>query len=372
MNTIHHQRMREALHLAQASLVRTSPNPRVGCVIYSEHGQKIAQGITSPPGGPHAEINALEQAYLQGISTENASVYVTLEPCSHTGRTGPCVEALIQAKVKGVYIGTSDPNPLVAGRGIKRLREAHIDVEDAILQEECRRYHAPFFKWITTGRPWVSLKGAMTLDGCLATATGHSAWITGIEARTHVHALRAQVDAMMVGGETARRDRPSLTVRHCEGTDPVAISLSRRLFLPNDAPFIRPGSIIFHSNLATTDRKKQLTDKGVKLIEVSLTEDGKGLNLSDILDELGMEGIAHLCVEGGGYLHGAFMSLELVDDLHLYIAPKLIGRGKPLFNFPSVNSMYEAHTLNEIYTETLGQDMYLYGRFTSKLEPSLS
>ena len=363
MNHIDLVRMREALTIAQNSVVRVSPNPKVGCVIYNTLGEKIGQGVTSPPGGFHAEQNALSQARELGHSLDGSTAYVTLEPCAHTGRTGPCVEALIKAKVSRVCLGVRDPNPLVGGRGVQRLTQAGIQVEEGVLKEECNTHHAPFFKWITKGIPWVSLKGAMTLDGCLATASGHSNWITGIEARTHVHRLRARVDAMMVGGETARRDRPSLTVRHCEGSDPTSIAISRRLSIPNDAPFLRENTILFHGAQASIERQSQLIDLGVTLVELPSDQQSKGLDLNVALDYLGRQGITHLCVEGGGQLHGAFLNANLADDLHLYIAPKLIGRGKPLFNFPSVQSINDGLELQNIATQQLGSDMYLYGLF---------
>ena len=207
--TLDEERLNIAIEAAQTSLTRVAPNPRVGCVIYDRRGQQISVGVTEPPGRRHAEICALDAAYEVGAELCGASVYVTLEPCSHRGRSGPCTRALIEAEVGEVVIGARDPNPLVSGRGVRHLRAAGIEVREGVMRERCEALHAPFFKWITHGRPWVSLKGAMTLDGCLATATGHSRWITGVEARTHVHQLRAQVDALMVGGETARRDRPA-------------------------------------------------------------------------------------------------------------------------------------------------------------------
>ena len=361
MINLDQSRMREALALAKSSLVRSSPNPKVGCVIYNQDGLLIGQGVTSPPGGPHAEINALNSAKQAGHSLRGASVYVTLEPCSHTGRTGPCTVALTQAEVAEVYIGVVDPNPLVAGRGVQMLSQAGITVVQDVAKTECQDHHAAFFKWITTGLPWVSLKGAMTLDGCLATANGHSNWITGIEARTHVHQLRARVDAMMIGGETARRDRPSLTVRHCEGSDPQTVAISRTLSIPNDAPFLRENTILLHGQAASDERKLILEDLGVRLIELPLHNSGKGLDLKYGLQELGHLGITHLCVEGGGFLHGSFLQDKLADDVHLYIAPKLIGRGKPLFNFTSVNTIADGIELEQNYIQQLGKDIYLYG-----------
>ena len=359
------RRMFEALEYALFDTARVSPNPKVGCVIYAKDDSLISLGVTSPPGGPHAERVALNLAAQEGRSVEGATVYVTLEPCAHHGRTGPCTSALIEAKVGRVCIGVLDPNPLVQGRGVKALRAAGITVEQGVLESECSAHHSPFFKWIQHGLPWVSLKGAMTLDGCLATASGHSQWITGQEARTHVHRLRAKVDAIMVGGETIRRDRPALTVRHCEGQDPRPIGISRRLLVPSEVSMLRPGAILIHGEDAPQERKERLIDLGVSLIEVPYlaASNEQRLDLSYALRALGEAEITHLCVEGGGMLHGELITRGLIDDLHLYLAPKLIGRGKPLFSFSSVGLVDDAHQLRITKTERLGEDIYLYGRF---------
>lgn len=359
------QRMGEAIALARSSLVRVSPNPRVGCVLYHASGQRIASGVTEPPGGRHAEIVALEDARAQGVSLAETTAYVTLEPCAHHGRTAPCVDALIQSGIARVCVGVIDPNPLVGGRGIQRLRDAGVIVEIGLLAESCEQLHSPFFKWIHRGQPWVSLKGAMTLDGCLSTASGQSQWITGIEARTHVHQLRAQVDAMMVGGETMRRDRPSLTVRHSEGTDPLPVAVSRRLSIPNDSPILQRSAILIHGPDAPEHRREAFSKMGATLVEVPYLEghQGQSLDLNASLKALGALEITHLCVEGGGALHGSFLTAGLIDDLYLYIAPKLIGRGKPLFNFPSVAHMSEGWLLEGVQTTQLGSDLHIYGRF---------
>jgi len=363
--SVDEQRMGEAIALVHRHITRTAPNPRVGCVIYDVHGTLIASGVTNPPGGRHAEAQALHQAAQAGQSVKGATVYVTLEPCSHTGRSGPCVEALIAAEVSRICVGVIDPNPLVSGRGIKRLKAMGISVSVGVCKEACTRLHAPFFKWILTGRPWVSLKGAMTLDGCLATARGHSKWITGEAARTHVHQLRAQVDAVLVGGETARRDRPALTVRHCKGSNPIPVALSRRLSLPNDAPFLGEHALLIHGPDTPQERRAQLSALGATTIEIPYMENQNSqLNLGIMLDALGARGITHLCVEGGGHLHGSLLQAGLADDLHLYIAPRLIGRGKPLFNFSSVETIMDGWQLTEVHTESLGNDLYMYGRIT--------
>jgi len=356
--SIDQRRMREAITLAEASLTRTAPNPRVGCVVYSPEGERLSEGVTAPPGGPHAEASALATLMERGQSAEGAWVYVTLEPCAHQGRTPPCALALIQAGVSRVIIGALDPNPLVSGRGLALLREAGLEVALGVERERCERLHAPFFKWVTSGRPWVIIKGAMTLDGCLATASGDSKWITGPEARAHVHASRAQVDAIMVGGETARLDRPRLNVRLAEGSDPRPVVLSRALSLPKDLPCAREGALFITGRELDPERAARWRAQGVELIELNADEQGQ-LSLGEALDALGERGVTSLMVEGGGRLHGALLEQGLADELRLYIAPKLIGRGRPLFNFASAPTIAEGLKLTEVSWEPLGPDLLL-------------
>jgi diaminohydroxyphosphoribosylaminopyrimidine deaminase/5-amino-6-(5-phosphoribosylamino)uracil reductase len=362
MRALDSERMGEAIDLASCSLIRTAPNPRVGCVIYSAEGERLSEGVTSPPGGPHAEASALRSLRARGVSAEGASVYVTLEPCAHYGRTPPCALALVEARVARVIIGALDPNPLVSGRGVSILREAGVEVEVGVEGARCEHLHAPFFKWVKTGQPWVTLKGAMTLDGCLATASGHSKWITGEEARAHVHSVRAQVGAVMVGGETARLDRPTLNVRLAEGSDPRPVVLSRELSLPRDLPCVTPesGALLCVGEGVDEERAARWRNRGAEVIEVPLNTEGY-LSLPAVLSALGEREITHLLVEGGGRLHGAFLSERLADDLHLYVAPKLIGRGRPLFNWPSVPTIPDGLELSEVRWGQVGADLHLYG-----------
>lgn len=367
--SVDQQRMQEAIRLAQESLVRTSPNPRVACIIYDVKGVKRSQGVTSPAGGPHAEVNALNDLALKGFNAQGATAYVTLEPCAHHGRTAPCANALIQAGLARVVIGVLDPNPLVSGRGVALLRAAGIEVDVGIEETSCQNLHAPFFKWIRTGHPWVTLKGAMTLDGCLATSSGDSKWITGIEARTHVHHLRAQADAILIGGETARLDRPQLNVRLTPGDDPIPVILSKELSLPRDLPCARPGGFIFTRQGVDLTRKTRWQDQGLHVVEVPL--EGKGLHLPTILETLGGHGMTRILVEGGGRLHGAFLEAQLADELKVYIAAKLIGRGRPLFNLASVSSIPEGLQIDNISWTSLGDDMHLSAQIQSKASETL-
>jgi diaminohydroxyphosphoribosylaminopyrimidine deaminase/5-amino-6-(5-phosphoribosylamino)uracil reductase len=275
--------MRRALELAASVRASTSPNPWVGCVI--EPGGFA--GATRPPGGDHAEIVALAAA---GDRAAGATMVVTLEPCAHHGRTPPCVDAIIAAGVSRVVVGIEDPDPLVGGKGIARLREAGIEVEVGVLSSEVRAQLAPYLKQRTTGRPWVVLKLAATLDGRTAAPDGSSQWITGPEARADAHRLRAESDAVIVGAGTVRADDPALTVRDAPGDDPLRVVLGA---IPEDAR-VRPA--------------------------LELSGD-----LEDVLDELGRRGVVQAMVEGGASVAGDFHRAGLVDRYVLYLAPALFG-----------------------------------------------
>jgi diaminohydroxyphosphoribosylaminopyrimidine deaminase/5-amino-6-(5-phosphoribosylamino)uracil reductase len=278
--------MAEAVALADAVRGSTSPNPWVGALVVSPGGA-AHPGATEPPTGRHAEIVALDAA---GASAAGATVYTTLEPCSHHGRTGPCADALIDAGVARVVIGIEDPDDKVAGGGIGRLRAAGIDVTVGVLADEVRAQLAPYVKHRTTGRPWVVLKLAATLDGGTAAPDGTSQWITGPEARADAHRLRAESDAVIVGAGTVRADDPSLTVRDAEGNDPLRVVLGT-------AP------------------------AGAK-IHPAVELDG---DLGGVLDELGRRGVIQAMVEGGAAVAGAFHREGLVDRYVLYLAPALFG-----------------------------------------------
>ena len=350
--------MRIAIERARGATIRSSPNPRVGCVVVRD-GILIGAGHSAPAGGPHAEVQALAEA---GEAARGAQLFVTLEPCSHWGKTPPCVDAILKAGVREVYFGLVDPDERVQGRGAAMLRAAGVKVTVGLLREACERLHAPFLSRIERGRPWVSLKGAMSLDGQLATASGDSQWITGLPARQHVHEIRAQVDAVLVGGGTARADLPQLTVRHCPGEDPLPVVLSRHLELPSSLPLIRPGAIFFHAPEASADTRRAFEEEGVRCREIPLDAQGRFM-LQLVLEELAALGINHLLVEGGGETHGAFLDAQLADDLYLYLAPKLIGCGRSLFAFPSPDRLQDAHQLEPFEVTPLGDDLLLYSRF---------
>jgi diaminohydroxyphosphoribosylaminopyrimidine deaminase/5-amino-6-(5-phosphoribosylamino)uracil reductase len=281
------------------------------------------EGATQPPGGPHAEIVALDQA---GDAARGATMVVTLEPCAHHGRTPPCVDAMIEAGIARVVVGIEDPDPNVRGKGIARLREAGIDVEVGVLADEVRAQLAPYLKHRRTGRPWLVLKLAASADGRTAAPDGSSQWITGDEARADAHRLRAESDAVIVGAGTVRADDPSLTVRHVEGRDPLRVVLGKA---PPDAK-VHPA--------------------------VELEGD-----LDDVLDELGRRGVLQAVVEGGPTVAGAFHRAGLVDRYVLYLAPALFGGddGRPLFAGPGAPTIDDVWRGRITTVERLGDDLKL-------------
>lgn len=305
--------------MASAVRASTSPNPWVGAVV--EPGG--FEGATQPPGGPHAEIVALEAA---GDAARGATLVVTLEPCAHQGRTPPCVDAIIEAGVARVVVGIEDPDPNVRGRGIARLREAGVDVEVGVLADEVRTQLAPYLKHRSTGRPWLVLKLAASVDGRTAAPDGSSQWITGEEARADAHRLRAESDAVIVGAGTVRADDPSLTVRHVEGRDPLRVVLGK-------AP------------------------AGAK-VHPALELEG---DLTAVLDELGRRGVVQALVEGGATVAGDFHRAGLVDRYVVYLAPTLFGGddGRPMFvgaGAATIDDVWRGHITD---VERLGNDLRL-------------
>jgi diaminohydroxyphosphoribosylaminopyrimidine deaminase / 5-amino-6-(5-phosphoribosylamino)uracil reductase len=315
--------MAEALELAVSVRGRTSPNPWVGAVLVTAGGQ-VFTGATQPPGGAHAEVAALAAAGGAGVSAEGATLYVTLEPCAHQGRTGPCVDAIIAAGVGRVVIGIEDPDPQVAGRGVARLRQAGIEVTEAILGEEIAAELAPYLTHRRTGRPWVTLKLAATLDGRTAAADGTSRWITGPEARQDVHRLRARHDAVLVGAGTVRADDPALTVRDASGRDPLRVVLG-------SAP---PGA----------------------KVQPALELSGP---LPEVLDDLGRRGVLSVLVEGGPTVAWSFHAQGLVDRYVIYLAPALMGGsdGRPLLAGPGAATIADAWRGRLVGLERIGDDL---------------
>lgn len=320
------QAMRAALALARRGLGNVWPNPAVGCVVVRD-GRTVGRGWTQPGGRPHAETEALARA---GAAARGATACVTLEPCSHLGRTPPCAEALIAAGVARVVAAIEDPDARVAGSGLTRLREAGLAVETGLCGPEAAELNAGFFQRIKTGRPLVTLKLASSLDGRIATATGESRWITGPAARDRAHLLRASHDAILAGSGTVLADNPQLTCR-LPGLDirsPVRVVLDGRLRVPLTAHLVTEArqvpTWLITGNEADRGRQQMLRDAGVEVIPVDTDREGR-LDLAMVLQALGARGLTRLLVEGGGILAAALLRARLIDRLAWFHAPLLLG-----------------------------------------------
>jgi diaminohydroxyphosphoribosylaminopyrimidine deaminase/5-amino-6-(5-phosphoribosylamino)uracil reductase len=316
--------MQQAIEMAAIAKGVTSPNPTVGAVIV-QSGNVVSAATHLRAGEAHAEVRAIEMA---GTQTQGSTLYVTLEPCSHYGKTPPCVKRIIEAGIKQVYIAMQDPNPLVAGRGIALLREAGIGVEVGLLAEEARLLNEDWSKYITTGLPYVTVKTAMTLDGKIATRTGQSKWITGDTARAKVQRLRHISDAIMVGVGTVLADDPSLTTRGIEGgRNPIRVIIDSKLETPLTAKVVTDGEAptwIFTEAMDAESQQgdpkiSQLTEMGVEVFQF------RGGNLIEVLKQLAEHNITSVLLEGGSELIGSFFDQRLIDKYIVFIAPKLIG-----------------------------------------------
>ena len=340
--------MREALVLAQKGLGRTAPNPPVGCVVV-QNGTVVGRGFHPKAGEPHAEIFALREA---GERARGSTVYVTLEPCSHHGRTPPCVDALIAAGVARVVVAALDPNPLVGGKGIDRLQQAEIAVENGILQEDATAQQAGFRSLVTRGRPWVVLKYAMTLDGKVATVGGDSRWVTGEAARTLVHSWRDELDAIAVGSGTVLADGPALTTRGIEhGRNPVRVVFDRRGRTDPGSPTLGPGSVLVTSDATSA---APYTDQGVRVLRAS--------SVQEALPLIGSLGLSTLLLEGGPALVGAFLEAGLIDEVRAFVAPKLLGAGQSPLGAPTPTLMSQTLDLTDLQVRQVGSDVLIQGR----------
>jgi diaminohydroxyphosphoribosylaminopyrimidine deaminase/5-amino-6-(5-phosphoribosylamino)uracil reductase len=354
--------MRRALELARLGEGRTRPNPAVGAVIVCD-GEVVGEGYHPQAGEPHAEIFALRQA---GEKARGAELFVTLEPCSHHGRTGPCAEAVLAAGIRRVCIGTVDPNPQVAGRGIARLQACGVEVCAGVLEAECRRLIAPFAKHITTGLPFVVLKSAMTLDGRTATVTGDSRWITGSESRAWVHQLRDRMDAVMVGIGTLLRDDPLLTTRLPEGgRDAARIVVDSGLRIPESAAILRVESaaptIIATTHAAPAEKIARLEARGAQILVIAAGEGG--VDLRDLLRQLGASGIQSILLEGGNILNAAALRAGLIDRVMIFIAPLLLGSGEApgIFAGRGAERLVDALKLTAVQVRRFGDDTLIEG-----------
>ena len=355
--------MRRALELALRAEGRTRPNPAVGAVVVRD-GVVVGEGFHPRAGDPHAEIFALRAA---GAAARGSDLYVTLEPCSHQGRTGPCAQAVIDAGIARVFVGVQDPNPVVAGRGIALLQQAGIHVQTGILADECLRLIAPFAKHVTTGQPLVILKSALTLDGRSATVTGDSRWISGEESRAWVHRLRDKCDAIMVGIGTVLHDDPQLTCRlpGGGGRDPLRIIVDARLDIPMSAAVLAGsaahGTLLAVTAEASKDKARLLEERGATVLTCADTA-GR-VELGDLLNKLGARGVQSVLVEGGAILNQSLLTTGLVDRVVIFFAPKLLGGndGKGMFSGDGVRTLAEAVRLRDVRVSRCGEDTLIEG-----------
>ncbi len=356
--------MARALQLAQRGLNTTTPNPRVGCVLTSAEGHVIGSGHTQHTGGPHAEIMALRDAQAKGYSTEGATAWVTLEPCSHHGRTGPCCDALAAAGIRKVVAAITDPNPLVAGQGFSRLRAAGIEVEIGAGAEESRELNLGFFSRMVRKTPWVRMKVAASLDGKTALENGKSQWITSAEARADGHAWRARASAVMTGIGTVQEDNPRLDVRLVDTPrQPHLVVVDSHLQTPPDAAlFTGKRSVYIYAAEENASRKAALEAQGATVI---CLPNGQGkVDLAAMLRDLARREVNEVHVEAGYKLNGSLIREGLVDELLAYLAPKLIGQGAGMASFGPITELSQALELEFLSADRLGPDLRLIARVT--------
>lgn len=355
-----------ALKLAESSQYLTSPNPRVGCVLVNPHGSIIGQGATQAAGKAHAEIVALADAAANGYSTLGATAYVTLEPCSHHGRTGPCCDALIAAGIGRVVACIADPNPLVSGQGFARLRAAGIDVTVGGGSEAARALNIGFFSRMIRKTPWVRMKIASSLDGKTALPNGRSQWITSAPARKDGHAWRARSCAVLTGMGTVLEDNPRLDVRLVDTPrQPALVVVDSRLETPLDAHLFIAGRALYIYTATHNDAKKSaLEAQGATVVYLPGTASlaHAKVDLSAMLGDLGRREINELHVEAGERLNGSLIREGLVDEFVVYLAPKILGMGRAMAHFGPLDDLAQALALDFKSCESLGPDLRIVAR----------
>jgi diaminohydroxyphosphoribosylaminopyrimidine deaminase / 5-amino-6-(5-phosphoribosylamino)uracil reductase len=353
-STSDEQWMRRALDLATLAMNHATPNPRVGCVIVRD-GQMLSEGFTQRPGEPHAEAHAIKQARSRQVDLTGATAYVTLEPCNHFGRTPPCTEALIDAGIKRVVAAMQDPNPIVSGRGLARLREAGIEVRAGLLEHEAHELNIGFVKRMTTGKPWVRAKVAASLDGRTGLSNGESQWITGEAARLDGHQWRARACAIATGSGTVRHDNPRLTVRGVETPLPLRQPL-RVVFdhigeIDPNAKVLQGGALVICADRIPSGLNSE--------VETICLPDGHGkIDLPRAIEEIGKRGVNELHVEAGARLMGPMIQAGLIDELLVYLAPKLLGRdAREMFSLPEPMKLADAMQFEYQDVRMIGDDV---------------
>lgn len=367
----HEYWMQKALSLAEKGKGVVSPNPMVGCVIVSENGEKVGEGYHKKYGEAHAEVNAV-QSIQDRDSLKNATVYVTLEPCSHHGKTPPCAQMLAKLPIKTVVVAMQDPNPSVNGKGILHLRNNGIEVEVGVMRKEAEKLNEFFIHHQTFGRPFITLKVAQTSDGYIAATDGDSKWITGKESRKMVHQWRAEYDAVLVGRTTAMVDNPSLTVRHVSGRQPRRVVIDGPYELPKDLNLFsdkfeeKTIILTWNKEASATDADPMLKVMKQNYFRGEVLQLSKAdghVDLRQAFKLLGEKGITSVLVEGGQQLSSALVRQGMVDKLELFIAPKLLGAGTRSFINIGINKMMEIAELKDSTWTKVGDDILLTGYF---------
>ena len=360
--------MKAALSLASQALFVSNPNPRVGCILVSRDGTILGQGSTQRAGGPHAEVMALRDALGAGRDVRGATAYVTLEPCSHQGRTGPCCDALIEAGIGKVVASLTDPNPLVGGQGFARLAAAGVEVLVGPGSTESRELNIGFFSRMVRGTPWVRMKAAMSLDGATALASGESQWITSPAARVDGQTWRARACGVLTGIGTVLDDDPLLNVRDiATPRQPHLVIVDSRLQTPAQAKLwqVTDRSVLIYTAQAETERAALLQARGAQVI--ALPDSNGKVDLAAMLRDLGQRGINELHVEAGHKLNGSLIREGLVDELLLYIAPKLMGDGaRGLAQWGPLQTLSKALTLEFKTIEPVGSDLRVVARIAGR------
>jgi diaminohydroxyphosphoribosylaminopyrimidine deaminase / 5-amino-6-(5-phosphoribosylamino)uracil reductase len=355
--------MKIALDLAEKGKGYTSSNPMVGAVVVKD-GQIVGSGWHRQVGGPHAEVYAIDDA---GSRAKGATLYVTLEPCNHYGKTPPCTDKIIASGIKRVVMAMTDPNPDVAGGGADRLKQADISVTSGVCEEEAQHLNEIFIKYVKTKRPFVILKMAATLDGRIATRTGDSKWVSGEASRKHVHELRHLVDAVMVGVNTVKADDPQLTTRlkDKKGINPRRIILDTALSIPETAKVLQNDSpsdtIIITGNSAYSDKRNRLEKMGVQVVEAQLTDNL--IDLNDLMIRLGRMRITSLLIEGGSRVAASALKAGIVDKICFFYAPKILGGddGVPMFGGPGPELMSQSIVIKNITLHRFDDDVMIEG-----------
>lgn len=359
--------MRIALSLAAKGAGSVNPNPLVGAVIVNNN-TIIGNGYHEQYGGPHAEINAMSNA---GDNIKGATLYVTLEPCSHQGKTPPCADALINAQIKKVFVAMIDPNPLVAGQGIEKLKENGIEVEVGLLEAEARELNRVFIKYIETQKPYVVLKSAMSLDGKIATYSGHSKWISCLQSRQYVHTLRNELKSIMVGVNTVINDDPELTTRleNGKGRNPVRIVVDSKGRIPLSAKMLlnpHDNPIIIATTAQFPERKRIFLEESGHMVLI-LPEDNGQVDLTSLMDELGKLKIDGVLLEGGGTLNESALKNGIVDEVQFIIAPLLLGGRDAISPVEGLGfkTIDEGISLHHLTTRQLGDDILVVAKVKS-------